>query len=83
MLSLPALLFKDKTMNRPRLSIEIPEDKHQRLKTLLPHGTKKIVFNLIIDDLIEMMEKLGAGRVVGAFINRDISLKDITKLKDV
>jgi hypothetical protein len=66
-------------MNRPRLSIEIPYDKYERLKTLLPHGTKKIVFNLIVDDLIEAMEELGAGKVIGAFIHRDIKLKQLSK----
>ena len=66
-------------MDRPRLSIEIPQESHDRLKALLPHGTKKIVFNLIITDLIEIMEVLGAGKVIGAFINRDVKLKELSK----
>jgi hypothetical protein len=66
-------------MDRPRLSIEIPQKQHDRLKALLPHGTKKMVFNLIIVDLIEIMETLGAGKVIGAFINRDIKLKELSR----
>ncbi len=66
-------------MDRPRLSIEISQESHDRLKALLPHGTKKMVFNLIIVDLIEIMETLGAGKVIGAFINRDVKLKQLSK----
>jgi len=68
-------------MNRPRLSIEISEEQQQKLKLLLPHGTKKIVFSLIIDDLIEVMDELGSGKVIGAFINRDVKLKQLLKTK--
>ncbi len=66
-------------MDRPRLSIEISQESHDRLKALLPHGTKKMVFNLIITDLIEIMETLGAGKVIGAFINRDVKLRQLSK----
>ena len=68
-------------MNRPRLSIEISEEQQQKLKLLLPHGTKKIVFSLIIDDLIEVMDELGSGKVIGAFINRDVKLHQLLKTK--
>lgn len=66
---------------RPRLSIELPQEKYDRLKFLLPHGTKKIVFNLIVDDLIELIERHGAGNIIGAFIQRDITLQDLTRTK--
>jgi hypothetical protein len=66
---------------RPRLSIEISEKSRDRLRVLLPHGTQKLVFNLIISDLIEMLETHGSGRVIGAFIERDIKLKDLLKME--
>jgi hypothetical protein len=46
----------------------------------MPHGTQRIVFHFILTDLIEMMEQLGSGRVIGAFINRDIKLKQLLKM---
>jgi len=66
---------------RPRLSIEIPQEKHDRLRQLLPHGTMKIVFNLIVEDLIDVLEKHGAGKVVGAFIERDITIKNLLRMR--
>jgi hypothetical protein len=66
---------------KPRLSIEIPQEKKDRLKVLLPHGTQKIVFNLIVDDLIDILETHGSGKVIGAFIERDITLKELLKME--
>ena len=63
----------------PRLSVEISPEDSKKLRKLFPHGTQKIVFNLIIQDLISTMEELGAGKVIGAYISRDITLKDISK----
>ena len=64
---------------RPRLSIEVPKEVKDRLGALMPHGTQKIVFNLIVMDLIELLEEHGSGKIIGAFIQRDITLKDLLK----
>lgn len=66
---------------RPRLSIEISKEDQDNLKRLLPHGTQKLVFNLIITDLIEVLEQHGSGIVIGAFIDRDIKLKDLLRME--
>ena len=66
---------------KPRLSIEISQESKDRLKVLLPHGTQKIVFNLIVNDLIEILENHGSGKVIGAFIERDIKLKELLKME--
>jgi hypothetical protein len=68
---------------RPRLSIEISQEKAQKLRKYLPHGQQKVVFNLVIDDLINLFEEFGAGKVIGAFVCRDITLKDICKYTDL
>ena len=47
----------------------------------MPHGMQKIIFNLIIDDLISLMEEHGAGRVIGAYVSRAVTLEDLTKTK--
>ena len=69
------------TEYRPRLSIEISTETQQRIRKLMPHGTQKIVFSLVIEDLLDLFEKHGSGKVIGAFIQREITLKDLIKTK--
>ena len=64
-------------MTVPRLSIELTYDQSIKLKKLFPHGTKKIVFGFIVDDLIKILEAKGAGKVIGAYIHRQITLSDL------
>ena len=59
----------------------ISSESKAKLSKYMPHGTMKLVFNLIIEDLLELMEKHGSGIVIGAFINRDVQLKDLIKTK--
>ena len=66
---------------RPRLSIEISKKSYDLLQELLTHGTKKIVFNQIVEDLISIMQQYGSGKIIGAFIERDLTLKNIIKVK--
>ena len=66
---------------RPRLSIEISREDQEKLKKLIPYGMQKVVFTCVIRDLIEILEKYGSGTVIGAFIERDISLKDLLRLE--
>jgi hypothetical protein len=66
---------------RPRLSIEIPQETSVRLRKLMPHGMQKLVFNLIVEDLLDLMEEHGSGKVIGAYVSRAVSLEDITKTK--
>lgn len=66
---------------RPRLSIEITEESRNKLQKLLPHGTQKLVFQLIVDDLISLMEKHGSGKIIGMFIERHAKLEDLLRMK--
>jgi hypothetical protein len=68
-------------MSDYRLSIEISREQQLKMQKLFPHGTKKLVFNLIIDDFIKLMERHGAGKVIGAFINRQVELTDLIYIK--
>jgi len=43
-------------VNEPRLSIEISEEQFAALQKLIPHGLKKQLFSVIIDDLIVLLE---------------------------
>ena len=66
---------------RPRLSVDITEEQDQKLVKYLDHGMRKAVFGVMIDDLLAMIDKFGAGKVLGLFIERSITLKDICRLK--
>jgi len=64
---------------RPRLSVDITEEQDQKLTQYLDHGMRKVVFGLVVDDLLAMIDKHGAGHILGFFVERSITLKDICK----
>ena len=66
---------------RPRISVEVTKEDKEALKMLMPHGTQKIVFQLIVKDLINVLRKYGSGKVIGAFIERDITLEDLVRME--
>lgn len=67
---------------RPRLSVDLELEQHRKLQKYFPHGTQKIVFRLVVDDLIAMIEKYGAGPVLGCFIDREITLEEVLRGND-
>lgn len=50
--------------NRVRLSVDIREDQKQDLDRLLPWGVGRSVFEVIVDDLIDMLKKHGSRALV-------------------
>jgi hypothetical protein len=66
---------------RPRLSVDITEEQDQKLVQYLDHGMRKVVFGLMIDDLLNLIEKHGAGKILGLMVERSITLRDVCKLK--
>lgn len=66
---------------RPRLSIEISEKQFLALQQLIPHGLRKVIFNYIIDDLIELLNT-NPKLIIGAILTRDLKLNRIIKLKE-
>jgi hypothetical protein len=65
---------------RPRLSVDMPEELHLKMRNLIPHGLRGKVFILMVSDLIDLIERFGAGVVLGSFIEREVTMKDICKL---
>ena len=65
---------------KPRLSVEIDQEDLFALRKHLPIGFQKVVFNLIVKDLIKVMDKFGANKVVAAFCNQDINLEKMCRL---
>ena len=63
-----------------RLSIDIDEDLYNRFWNHVEWGMQRNLVTLMIHDFVEMMEKHGAGTVIGAFLARAITLKNIVKI---
>lgn len=65
---------------RPRLSVDVSDEQMQALNQYLDRGTRKMVFGIIVDDLLELIQKHGAGPVIGMLVERHITLRDICRL---
>ncbi len=70
---------------KPKLSVEITKEQHLGLQRHLEFGMQKLLIGVILDDLLELFNKYGADKVIGALVEKAISLKDVCKLevKDV
>ena len=69
---------------RPRLSIEITEHQNQKLRELVPWGTKNQLFSTIIDQLIPLLERHGS-TVIALILDNKLKadrLLNIEELKD-
>jgi len=65
---------------RPRLSVDITEEQRRKLDRYLDYGMRKMLFGVVIDDLLELFEKHGVGPILGLFVERSISLREVCKL---
>jgi len=68
---------------RPRLSIDLTEHQRKELDRILyTHGFRRAVFSVIIDDLIESVNRHGPD-ILSGLLARAIKLEDLSKeLKD-
>jgi hypothetical protein len=65
---------------KPRLTVEISQEDAFALRRHLPIGFQKVVFNLIVKDLIRVMDRFGANQIIAAFCNQDINLEKMCRL---
>ncbi len=65
---------------KPRLSVVIDEEDFLSLRQHLPIGFQKVIFNLIVKDLIALFNKYGSNQVIAAFCNKDLDLTTICRL---
>ena len=63
-----------------RISIDVPEDLYIRFVAQAPWGHRGTVIKLMISDFVDLMEEHGAGKVLGAFMERAVTMRDITKV---
>ena len=67
---------------RPRLSIEITEEQSAQLYRLVPWGVKKELFNIIVEDVIEILEKHGEV-ALAAILTRKLRVQDLPTMKEI
>ena len=67
---------------RPRLSIEITEEQNAKLYRLVPWGVKRELFNVIIEDVIEILETHGE-IFIAAILTRKLRVQDLPKVKGI
>jgi len=66
---------------RPRLSIEITEEQAAKLYRLVPWGVKRELFNVIIEDVIEILETHGE-IVIAAILARKLRVQNLPHVKE-
>jgi hypothetical protein len=65
----------------PRLSIDLTEEQYFALQDMLPFGTKKEVFSMLVDDLIRIVGKHGAV-ALGAILSGDIGILEFLQSRE-
>lgn len=63
---------------RPRLSIEISSQQHDALARLIPWGVKNALFSVIVDDVIERLERHGH-KFIAIILDHKLKLEDYTR----
>ena len=66
---------------RPRLNVEITQAQSDGLRKHLEFGMQKLLIGVILDDLLKIFDKYGVDKVIGALVEKAISLKDVCKLE--
>ena len=70
--------------HKPRLTIDIEERQEKGLKEYIPHGMKKHIFSMIIDDLLDILEDPVKRPVfLGAMAERRLHLEDWLKVPKI
>ena len=64
-----------------RLSVDIHPDSYERFIKHFKHGLRGEVVRIIVDELITLCDKHGAGKVIGALIDRSLHVEDIIKME--
>uniref|UniRef100_A0A6M3JD02 Uncharacterized protein n=1 Tax=viral metagenome TaxID=1070528 RepID=A0A6M3JD02_9ZZZZ len=62
----------------PRLSVEISEETYLRMQNRIPWGLKSKIMVILLEDLLDLIEKHG-NIVLAAIIDRTISSQQVIK----
>ena len=64
----------------PRLTVEITSEQARALSERIPHGLRKPLFGIIVDDIIKMVDKHGE-QFLAAVLAKSFSYERFTSLK--
>ena len=65
---------------RPRLSVEITDEQARQLRDLIPWGSRKQLFNIIVEDVIRLLRAHGT-TFIAAVLARQLKLEDYVSLE--
>jgi len=63
---------------RPRLNLDITEEQYYKLQKIFPWGVKQEFFRLVIDDIIDLIERKGE-RAIAAVLTKSLQFKEMSK----
>lgn len=66
---------------RPRLSIEISRQQQDALSRLVPWGVKNALFSVIVDDVIDRLERHGH-KFIAIVLDHKLKLGDYTRFSE-
>ena len=65
---------------RPRLSVEITDEQARQLRDLIPWGSRKQLFSIIVEDVIRLLRAHGT-TYIAAVLARQLKLEDYISLE--
>ena len=65
---------------RPRLSVEITDEQARQLRDLIPWGSRKQLFSIIVEDVIRLL-RLHGTTYIAAVLARQLKLEDYISLE--
>lgn len=63
----------------PRIGFEITPEQHKELKRLIPWGLVTNLYQIITEDLIELMQKHGSGGILSVLLTRQVKFYEVSK----
>ena len=68
-------------LSKPRISIEVSEEMHEKIQTLIPWGLQSAIFRKMTRGLLDLLERnpTQTDMVIALFIAGDLTILDLLK----
>lgn len=63
-----------------RVSLDLDEDLFHRLSSHLASGERTAILRSVVEDLVDLMDKVGPSMVLLGVTNKDLRIQDYTKI---
>lgn len=63
-----------------RFNLDLDEETFNRLNHFLRPGERATIFRAIIDDLLDLMEKIGPGLIIAGITQGQLGIQDYTRI---